>query len=100
MPVEPISLLDLKPGDMNDAVDRVYTDRVRRTIGDARALARSRGDTAVDATHFFLSIGEDGCANAILAAEGISLRRIQDGLRVFLPEKTGPVAESSFDAVP
>jgi ATP-dependent Clp protease ATP-binding subunit ClpA len=98
MPVEPMHLLDMTPHDVNEILDRAYTDRLRRTIGDAKAFAQSRGDATVKAEHFFLSIGEDGCANAILAAEGISLRQLQDGFSVFLPDKTDPVAESRFDA--
>jgi len=96
MSVEPITLLDLKPGDENDILDRVYTDRLRRTIADAKALAQSRGDASVDEVHFFLSIGDDGCAHATLATFDVCLQDLQNGLLAFLPAKQPPNPELEF----
>jgi ATP-dependent Clp protease ATP-binding subunit ClpA len=70
---------------------------MRRTIAGAKSLAEARGESSVGAAHFFLSIGDDGCANAVLAAAGVSLRDLQGGLLKFLPNKHAVCADSRFD---
>lgn len=58
------------------------TDRLRRILIDAKQLASQNGECWVRPEHLFLSIGHDGCANAMLNELNLSLSDLQ---RTFQP---------------
>lgn len=54
-----------------------YTDRLRKVLSDAKALADGRRSSSVGPEHLFLSISQPGCANEILGMLGYSLNDLQ-----------------------